>query len=124
MLPSAGASIASHPPLQPQYDTDGQLLLSPSQQKAYEKQREWEAFIKILRQTEQLNGFFDGLADKTELLEDGGQSEPGLICAKVSTADPTARLTTAIARVVENWQNVFRATHIALSELRFHFTSS
>lgn len=96
MLPPGVGSTASHPPVQLQYDTDGQLLLTPSQQKALDKQREWEGFTKILRQTEQLNQYFVELAGKTELMEDGGRT---------------------MAKVLENWQNVFRATHIALASM-------
>lgn len=71
----------------PQYDTDGQLLLSPSQQKALNKQKEWEGFIKVLRQTTQLNEHFEQLASKTELMEDGGHSEgPLLLSVSIRTA--------------------------------------
>lgn len=61
------------PPQQLQYDTQGQVVMTASHQRVKDKQREWEGFVKILRQTKQLEGFIKDLGEKTELLEDGGE---------------------------------------------------
>ncbi|CAD6577614.1 MAG: hypothetical protein CYPHOPRED_000287 [Cyphobasidiales sp. Tagirdzhanova-0007] len=93
MLP--GASTSSQPQ-QVQYDSNGGVVLSAFQQRVKDKQREWEGFTKVQKQTKQLDAFMKDLGDRTDLLEHGGE---------------------AISKVVESWQNVFRATHIALAAM-------
>lgn len=66
-------------------------------QRAREKQAEWAGFLALAEQTGQLQAHLDSLKDRTDLLQDGG---------------------IAIAKIMENWQNVFRATHIALGGLQ------
>ena len=87
MLPSytsgSSSSQASAAPFPPSYDAEGNIALTAAQTRARDKQREWEGFLKVLRQTEHLQEQLRQLGEKTELLEDGGQgtSEARLINA-------------------------------------------
>lgn len=77
MLPShtsgSSSSQASAAPLPHSFDAEGNIALTAAQTRARDKQREWEGFLKVLRQTEHLQEQLRQLGEKTELLEDGGQ---------------------------------------------------
>jgi hypothetical protein len=80
MLPSytngGSSSQASAAPLP--YDAEGNIALTAAQARARDKQREWEGFLKVLRQTEHLQEQLRQLGEKTELLEDGGRGRSRL----------------------------------------------
>ena len=50
-------------------------MLSAFQQRVKDKQREWEGFTKVQKQTKQLDAFMKDLGDRTDLLEHGGEGE-------------------------------------------------
>lgn len=79
-----------------QYDDQGEIILTPAQQRVLDKQSEWEGFLKLHAQTEVQQQYMSELANKTHLMSDG---------------------TAVVGKVVSNWQNVFRATHLALASL-------
>src|SRR4051812_37611391 len=71
---SSAASVAVQSQQQHlQYNENGQVILTPAQQRVRDKQREWEGFVKLCRQTEQFNSTMREMANKTELLEEGTQ---------------------------------------------------
>ncbi|GAA5822834.1 hypothetical protein JCM11251_004394 [Rhodosporidiobolus azoricus] len=61
-----------------------------------DKQREYTAFATVCAQSQQLAAFLEQFADKYDVLDGGSE---------------------AVGDVVEHWQNVFRATGLALASL-------
>lgn len=119
---SSSASSHNGPPLQ--YDENGHVLLSPAQQRMLDKQQEWEAFLRVNRQTEQQHQYVSQLGEKNELLVNGNEGR--CITRQLKGLKSSTRpfqhfdicafhnILTVIGKVVSNWQNVFRATHLAM----------
>ncbi|KAK4058808.1 ubiquitin C-terminal hydrolase Ubp14 [Microbotryomycetes sp. JL221] len=72
------------------------LNLTTAQERLIDKQREYQAFLKLFQQTQDLVAAFDAYANKYDTLDGGSE---------------------AVGDVVEHWQTVFRATHLALASL-------
>ncbi|KAM0792350.1 hypothetical protein ACM66B_005030 [Microbotryomycetes sp. NB124-2] len=72
------------------------LNLTTAQERLLDKQREYQAFLKLFQQTNDLVAAFDAFALKYDVLDGGSE---------------------AVGDVVEHWQTVFRATHLALASL-------
>ncbi|KAK4053839.1 ubiquitin C-terminal hydrolase Ubp14 [Microbotryomycetes sp. JL201] len=72
------------------------LNLTAAQERLLDKQREYQAFLKLFQQTKDLVAAFDAFALKYDVLDGGSE---------------------AVGDVVEHWQTVFRATHLALASL-------
>ncbi|KAL7004421.1 ubiquitin C-terminal hydrolase Ubp14 [Cystobasidiomycetes sp. EMM_F5] len=90
-LTQSSASAAST-----QYDSDGAVILTPAQQRIKERQAELDLFTKLEKQVEQFQAHLDGIAADMGTLAGGGET---------------------FATVVENWKNVFRATHLAMASM-------
>lgn len=73
--PSYGASSSSTAARQ--YDEHGNVLLTPGQARAFDKQAEYEGFLRVLAQSEQLAKYCAELEDSADLMADGGQGEFG-----------------------------------------------
>ncbi|ORY61934.1 hypothetical protein BCR35DRAFT_309023 [Leucosporidium creatinivorum] len=69
---------------------------TPAQQRLVDKQREYQAFLKIHQQGQDLLQFFHQFGDKYDVLDGGSE---------------------AVGDAVEHWKTVFRATHLALNSL-------
>ncbi|BGP13763.1 hypothetical protein JCM10213_006406 [Rhodosporidiobolus nylandii] len=70
--------------------------LTPAKANLLEKQREYAAFATVCAQSEQLAAYLAKFADQYDVLDGGSE---------------------AVGDVVEHWQNVFRATGLALASL-------
>lgn len=112
-----GAMGLSHAQNAVQYGDNGEALLSAAQQRVLDKQSEWEGFLKLLRQTEVQQRYMTELADKTNLMSDGTAGESWSFTLHDCNAIwlNCSRCFAVVGKVVSNWQNIFRATHLALS---------
>lgn len=70
-----GALAMNQGPAAVQYGDNGEILLSPAQQHMADRQSEWDAFLKLLRQTEAQQQFMGELTDKSNLMSDGTAGE-------------------------------------------------
>lgn len=117
MAPGAVANI-NQAPTSIQYDENGEIMLSPAQQRVLDKQSEWDGFLRLVRQTEVQQQYMSELGEKTALMGDGTAGEHFF----VSLGDGhvlTQSFAIVVAKVTSNWQNVFRATHLALCEFAY-----
>lgn len=71
MAPGALSGLHNHAPASLQYDENGEIMLSPAQQRVLDKQSEWNGFLNLLRQTEVQQQYMTELAEKTALMGDG-----------------------------------------------------
>lgn len=96
----------------PNSDQTASLL---AQQRLKDKQREYTAFLTIHQQSTKLRAVFEQFNNKMEILGDGSSSEYRFDWILIFwTRLLMEVIWVAIATVVEHWQTVFRATHLAL----------
>lgn len=88
-----------------------------------DKQRELEAFMLVEVEGAKLKAYLDGFGDKMDVLGMGTEGEiiSPIACTRGchgqrSQTESNLLSHTAVSKVVEHWQNVFRATHLALGE--------
>jgi hypothetical protein len=90
----------------------------PMKARLQEKCQEHVAFGQIADQSKQLADYLQELNEKTDVLLEGGQGsgdDAMTTCNDFNIAEHSLLLT-AVEKVVENWQNVFRAVQIAAGE--------
>lgn len=94
--------------------------MTASHLRLLDKQRELQAFMAVEVEGARLRAYLDGFGDKMNILEEGTEG----IYSHLSLCLFFLMLTLhwiglAVSKVVEHWQNVFRATQLALGELLF-----
>lgn len=70
-----GVLAMNQAPTSVQYDENGEVILSPAQQRVQDKQSEWDGFLKLLKQTEVQQQYMSEMGEKTDLLGDGTNGE-------------------------------------------------
>lgn len=101
-------------------------LTHPAQHRLVQKQREYANFLQMLAQNKQLVNYFEHFGDRFDTLDGGSEGSSPFLHVNARRADfagDASQNPPAVADVVEHWQNVFRATNIAISMfilLRLH----